>query len=156
MKAVACSYLWWLELDQALEELVKNCLLCQDNRHNPAPAPPHPWIWPSQPWQRVHFDFTGPLLGRVFLIAVHAHSKWPEVVETSSTTAHMTIRMFRHLFSAYGLPEQVVTDNSPQFTGDQFTHFLKSNGVKHIKSFPYHPSTNGLAERFVQTLKAVM
>ena len=59
-------------------------------------------------------------------------------------------------YSAYGFPEQIVTDNGPQFRANEFSHFLKSNGVKHITSSPYHPSTNGLAERFVQTFKAAM
>ena len=156
MKAIARSYMWWPGLDKAVEELVRNCISCQSNRHNPAPAPLHPWIWPSQPWQRVHLDFAGPFLGRMFLVAVDAHSKWPEVVEMSSTTATKTIGVLRHIFATYGLPVQVVTDNGPQFVAEEFAHFLKSNGVKHIKSSPYHPSTNGLAERFVQTFKSAM
>ena len=36
---------------------------------------------------------------------------------------------------------------------NEFEAFMKQNGVKHITSAPYHPSTNGLAERFVQTFK---
>ena len=32
----------------------------------------------------------------------------------------------------------------------------KENGVKHLRSAPYHPSTNGLAERFVQSLKQAL
>ena len=57
------------------------------------------------------------------------------------------------MFAAYGLPEQVVSDNGSQFT---FVDFMKGNGIKHIKSTPYHPSTNRLAERFVQTFKRAL
>ena len=57
------------------------------------------------------------------------------------------------MFAAYGLPDQVVLDNGPQFISSEFAIFLKQNGVKYIRSAPYHPSTNGLAERFVQSLK---
>ena len=60
------------------------------------------------------------------------------------------------LFAAYGLPEQVVTDNGPQFTSEEFKDFMKGNHIKHILSTPYHPSTNGLVERFVQTFKKAM
>jgi len=64
-------------------------------------------------------------------------------------------RSFRsyEAFSTFGLPEQVVSDNGPQFVSSEFAQFLKSNGVKHIKSVPYHLSTNAMAECFVQSFK---
>ena len=70
-----------------------------------------------------------------------------------STTASATIEELRRLFAMYGLPEQVVTDNGPQFSATEFGMFLKSNGVKHIRCVPYHPSSNGAVERFIQTFK---
>ena len=69
------------------------------------------------------------------------------------TTSGTTIKELRKLFASYGLPRQVVTDNGPQFTSNEFSVFMKSNGVKHIKCSPYHPSSNGAAEHFVQTFK---
>ena len=115
-----------------------------------------PWVWPERPWQRVHVDFAGPLKGKMYLVLVDAHSKWPEVVEMQTTTAEKTIQVMRGMFAAYGLPEQVVSDNGSQFTSQEFAEFMKRNGIKHIKSTPYHPSTNGLAEQFVQTFKRAM
>ena len=80
----------------------------------------------------------------------HANSKWPEVFSIiSSSTSTATITVF---FAAYGLPVQMVTDNGPQFTSDEFATFMKMNGTKHIRSAPYHPSTNGLAKRFVHAV----
>ena len=99
------------------------------------------------------YRFSGPLYGRTYLIIVDAHSKWPEVFAMPSTTTSKTIEVLRQLFSTYGLPDQIVSDNGPQFTSEDFQMFLKNNGVKHIRSAPYHPATNGLTERFVQTLK---
>ena len=58
--------------------------------------------------------------------------------------------------ATHGLPTQVVTDNGPQFTSQGFEVFLKSNGIQHYKSAPYHPATNGEAERYVQTFKQAM
>ena len=49
-----------------------------------------------------------------------------------------------------------MTDNGPQFVSEEFAMFTKVNGVKHIKSSPYHPSTNGAVERLVQTFKKCM
>ena len=156
MKALARSYLWWPALDRFLERCMQECLPCQAVRNAPAPAPLHPWLWPTKPWQRIHVDFSGPFLGRMFLVVVDAHAKWPEVITMSSTTTSTTINELRYLFSAYGLSKQLVTDNGPQLTSEEFSTFCKQNGVKHIRCALYHPASNGLAERFVQTFKRAM
>ena len=156
MKAVGRSYFWWPGLDKRIEELVKSCKSCQAVKSAPAATPLHPWTWPSKPWQRIHIDFAGPFLGSMFLIVVDAHSKWPEVYPMSTTTAEKTIEVLRHIFASHGLPMQVVTDNGPQFTAEEFARFLRNNGVKHIRTIPYHPASNGLAERFVQSFKQAL
>ena len=153
MKAVARSYMWWPGLDKNIETLAKACVPCQVVKKSPAVAPLHPWAWPEKPWQRVHLDFAGPFQGSMFLIAVDAHSKWPEVHPMVSTTATKTVDLLRSLFAAYGLPEQVVTDNGPQFIAEEFATFMRTNGIRHIRTAPYHPSSNGQAERFVQSFK---
>ena len=87
---------------------------------------------------------------------VDAHSKWTEAVPMTTITASRTIKALQALFARYGLPEQLVSDNGPQFTSDDFAQFMRANGIKHILCAPYHPSSNGLAERFIQTFKRVM
>ena len=92
----------------------------------------------------------------MYLLFSDAHSKWPEIIELKSTTANKTIEELRKLFASYGLPEQMVTDNGPQFVSEEFAIFAKANGVKHIKGSPYHSATNGAVERLVQTFKKSM
>ena len=57
-------------------------------------------------WERIHVDFAGPFLGRMFMVIVDAHSKWPEVIEMKSTTAERTNQELRTIFARYGLPRQ--------------------------------------------------
>ena len=156
MKAIARSYFWWGGLDKDIEELGKSCQSCQANQSNPTVAPLHPWVWPDAPWKRIHVDFAGPFQGHTFFIAVDAYSKWPEVVVLTSTTSVKTIEVLRSMFAHHGLPEQLVSDNGPQFTSTEFAQFMEGNRIKHILSAPYHASSNGLAERFVQTLKRTL
>ena len=156
MKALARSYVWWPGLDNDIEHHVKNCQPCQTVRNSPPSAPLHPWLWPTRPWQRVHVDFAGPFQGKMFLLVVDAHSKWPEVVSMTTTSAQCTIEELRRMFASYGIPEQLVSDNGPQFVSGCFEEFMKMNGVKHIKCTPYHPSSNGAVERLVQTFKNFM
>ena len=74
----------------------------------------------------------------------------------TSTTTTRTIEELRKIFATHGLPEQVVSDNGPQFIAEEFKVFTMNNAFKHIRSAPYHPATNGLAERFVQTFKQAL
>ena len=72
------------------------------------------------------------------------------------TTSEKTIDMLRQIFSAYGLPEQLVSYNGPQFISEEFSNFMKQTGIRHVKCAPYHPASNGLAEWFVQSVKQAL
>ena len=153
MKSLARGYMWWPGMDKEIERCVKECTTCQTLRKMPPAVPLHPWARPSKPWSRVHVDYAGPLEGKMFLVIVDAYSKWMEVHATSSSTSATTIELLRKTFASLGLPEVLVSDNGTTFTSEEFAEFLKKNGIRHLRSPPYHPASNGLAERVVQTLK---
>ena len=98
-------------------------------------------------------DFAGPYRGKMRMLVVDAYSKWPEVVMMESTTAETMIKQLQHIFSAHGLPLQIISDNGPQFIAEKFKQFCLSRGIQHMTTAPYHPSLNGEVERFVQTFK---
>lgn len=112
--------------------------------------------WTDYPWERIYVDFAGQFKGQMFFFVVDSHSKWPEVVPMASTTSTATVNVLRDKFSRFELPKTLVSDNGPQFVGDEFKVFLRQNGMKHVTSSPYHPRTNGLAERFVRSFKTAM
>ena len=95
-------------------------------------------------------------MGHMFLIVVDAHSKWPEVLSTGSTSSERAVELLREVFARYGLPEHLHSDNGRQFTSEVFRNFMKANNIKHTFSAQYHPATNGQTERFVQTFKQAM
>ena len=153
MKELARSYCWWPNVDLEIEQTVRNCSSCQQVRKPPAAAPLAPWLWPSNPWHRIHVDFAEDKK-RHYFILVDAHSRWPEIFYMPrNTTAAATITILRELFAKYGMPVHCVSDNGPQFRSEEFTRFLKMNGVKHVRVAPYHAASNGLAERMVQSFK---
>ncbi len=135
---------------------VKHCSSCQSERPAPPTSPIRPWKWPTQPWFRLHLDMAGPFLGHTFLILVDAHSKWLEVRRMSSTTSRAIVSTLRSIFAQFGLPSIIVTDNGRNFVSSEFDSFLQLNGITHLVSSPYHSSSNGLAERGVQTFKKEM
>ena len=153
MKALARRYVWWPGLDQEIVKKVKSCDKCQSNQSAPAEAPLHPWEWPGLPWSRIHIDYAGPYKGEMFLVVVDAYSKWLEVHRMRSITSTATIEKLREMFATHGLPATLVSDNGSNFTSAEFQEFMKNNGIKHIKVSPYHPASNGLAERAVRIFK---
>lgn len=155
MKVLARQYVWWPGIDAELEKKVKSCQNCQSVRQNPAHAPLHPWEWPQRPWSRVHADYAGPFLGKMFLILIDAHTKWMDVHMTSSSSSQTTIEKMR-TFATLGIPEMLVTDNGTAFTSSEFVQFAKQNGIRHVTTSSYHPASNGLAERAVKTFKEGM
>ena len=93
-------------------------------------------------------------VGKIFLIVVDSHPKWLEVEIMPSITSEGTVAKLRDMFSRYGIQQQqLVSDNGSQFTSEEFCKFMKANGIKHTLVAPYHPRSNGQAERFVQTFK---
>ena len=89
-------------------------------------------MWPTTPWTRIHIDFAEQGKQNFLIVVVDAHSRWPEIFAMSSTTTEATIVVLRDLFSKYGIPIQLVSDNGPQFRSAEFEAFLKANGVKQI------------------------
>ena len=131
MKALTRSYMWWPGMDKAIEEVGKGCTEYQLSQNNPQTARPHVWEWPVRPWQRFH----------VFNVLS------PKVIPMTSTSAARIMNR--------GTKEAVLHTWLTR-TADQFRTFVRSKGMKHMKSAPYHPNTNGMAERFVQRFKQAL
>lgn len=151
-KALARSYVWWPHLNEDIESLVSGCTKCLEHRHMP-PKTSHEWIMPTRPWSRIHIDFAGPFHNKFFLILVDAYSRWPELFMVNNTTSATVIRLLRTVFATHGLCETLVSDNGTSFVSNEMKQFLSSNNIRHVTTAPYHPATNGLAERMVQTIK---
>ena len=102
-------------------------------------------------------DFAGPCLGGTyFLVIVDAHAKWQDIHIMNSITASATIDALRVTFANHGLPIMLVSDNGSTFTSAEFQKFVEMNGIIHTTSAPYSPSSNGLAENAVKSLKSAL
>ncbi|XP_032078818.1 uncharacterized protein K02A2.6-like [Thamnophis elegans] len=156
MKALARSYVWWPLLDSEIAAYVGRCNPCQQSRPNPPAGPAREWEAPRGPWSRLHLDFAGPFHCQSFLVVVDAYSRWVELVLMGSTTAESTVRALRRLFATHGLPDLIVSDNGPQFMSTTFQEFLAMQGIRHAPIAPYHPASNGRAERAVRSAKEAL
>ena len=94
----------------------------------------------------IYIAHAGPVDGKTYLIAVDTYSKWIEVEVVKSKDATYSAKVLRKWFAMNGLSHIIVSDNGPSFASSEFGEFLKSNGVRHMFTAPYHPSSNGQAE----------
>ncbi|XP_024876666.1 uncharacterized protein K02A2.6-like [Temnothorax curvispinosus] len=153
---LARSYLWYPNMDQDLERLVKTCEICMSFRAEPEKASLLKWQQTENPFERIHLDFAGPFKGHMFLVSIDSYTKWPEVFIMKNTDTSSTIEALREMFARFGLPSQIVTDNGAQLTAKEFSAFCTKNKIKHSTLPPFHPSTNGAAENFVRTFKTAL
>jgi hypothetical protein len=140
MKSLARNYIWWPHMDAAIEAAVKECLTCQRSRPSPPIATLNPWEWPSQPWSRI---LLAPFQGFMYLVLVDAHSKWMDVHPMQSITSAKAIEKLRI----------ILTMDYPVRSSLTTVHPLQVRNFRNLCSASYHPATNGLAERAIQTFK---
>ena len=82
---------------------------------------------PSRPWEKIATDiFT--LDGKDYLVTIDYYSNFWEVDRLPNTKASTTILKLKSHFARYGIPDQVISDNGPQFTADEFAEFHE-NGI---------------------------
>ena len=155
MKNVARSFVFWPGIDRDIDQVAKTCEACNKFARSLPKTKDHPWIRPTQPWQRIHVDFAQ-FQDKHWLLLFDSFTKWPEIIKMDQIKTADTIRVLRDIFSRFGLPFTLVSDNGPQYTSYEFKLFAQNNGIKHIYSPTYSPKSNGCVERLVGTWKSSM
>ncbi|CAF3312815.1 unnamed protein product [Rotaria socialis] len=156
MKHLARTCCWWPNIDKDISDMIKSCTIC--SKLQPLQKPTfNSWKEPKQVWSRLHMDFAGPIMNSKWLIIVDAKSKFPIVVDMKNNTSAKYVRdALEQVIDWFGPPQTLVTDNGPPFNSYEMKKFYDKYAIKHITSPPYHPASNGLAERFVRSFKEGM
>ena len=155
MKSLISSYVFWPGMYPDVTDMVSKCKGCILAAKSPLTSQ-EPWPKTDRPWSRILIDFAGPIDKWYYLVVVDSHSKWPEVFQMKRPTSTNTVNRLHQLFARYGVVHTIVSNNGTQFTSKEFEHFCATFQVEHIRIPPYHPRSNGQAERFVDTLKRAL
>lgn len=108
---------------------------------------------PDEPWSRVSADFCVPFpTGEYLSVVIDDYSRYPVVEILRSTSARSVIPLFDKIFSLFGIPEELKTDNGQPFQSFEFRQFAEQLGFKHHRITPLWPKANGKAERFMRIL----
>lgn len=158
MKSLARRYFWWPGLGMEIEDLSRRCDICNEFANAEPPVEQQHWPLEEMPMARVHLDYAGPITGWQthpvhLLVAVDAYSSYPFVTVTNTADSKVAFNFLRETFAMFGTAKLVVTDNGAAFLATHLEDYLAAAGVKHLTSPVYHPASNGLAEKMVQTVK---
>lgn len=156
MKQLARTAVYWPRINDDIVNLSHNCITCAEHQNTPAKHANHPWMLPEKPWSRVHIDHAINFLGSNWLVLVDAYSKYPCIHQTTSTSTKSTTELLEQDFAHFGYPHTIVSDNATSFTSGEFQRWCNERGITHLTGAPYHPATNGAAERLIQSFKQTM
>ena len=146
---------YWLGINEQLEELILNCQLClkysrSKDKINLQTALGHEV--PPVPWSKLATDIFH-CESHPYLLIVDYTNRFPIVRKLKSMSAQHIAEHFKSIFSEYGWPDTLVSDNGLCYTAETFTNLMKEHTVNHITSSLHYPQSNGLVEKFVQIVK---
>ena len=148
------SSVWWLNISKIINDFVKQCPECQ-LIFIPPKEPLITSPLPQHPWEKVASDLFH-LNGHTYLIVVDYFSRFPEVIQLTSTTSAAVIKALKSIFSRHGAPSVFMSNNGPQFTSNDMKSFASSYGFELLTSSPRYPQSNGLVERTIKTVKMLL
>ncbi|KAE8742082.1 hypothetical protein FOCC_FOCC012356 [Frankliniella occidentalis] len=147
------SKVWWDGIHKDAENWVRSCHPCQLVQEGTNSEPLQPSPLPKTCWEVVSCDYLGPLpTGDYLLVIVCYYSRYIEVLSTKKITAEKTIECLEYVFSRWGYPFVLVTDNGPCFIAHEFQEYLQNVGVAHRAVTPLWPQANGEVERQNRTI----
>ncbi|KAI2646921.1 hypothetical protein H4Q32_027367 [Labeo rohita] len=146
---------WWPGIASDVKRLVSSCKHCNIHKPSQNKEPLITTPLPDLPWQKLAADLCE-FKSRHYLIVIDYFSRWLEILELPKTTSDTDIQKLKGIFTRFGIPEQLMTDNGPQFSAEQFRHFAAEYDFHHVTSSPHFPQANGMAERAVRTAKWIL
>uniref|UniRef100_A0A9J7ZFV4 Gypsy retrotransposon integrase-like protein 1 n=1 Tax=Cyprinus carpio carpio TaxID=630221 RepID=A0A9J7ZFV4_CYPCA len=152
----------WPGLEAEVRRFCQACPTCQ--RTSPRTPPPSPLILLpiiEVPFERIGMDLVGPLPKSSrghehILVIVDNATRYPEAIPLRKATTKAIAQELFLLFSRVGIPSQILTDQGTPFISRMMADVCKLLKVQQLRTTVYHPQTDGLIERFNQTLKQML
>lgn len=148
-RAKQCVF--WPGIDRDLRQLISDCSMCLRYANNQQKMPLLPHEVPKLPWNKVGMDILQ-FQNRDYLVVVDFYSHYPELRMMKGKTAKDVIMALKSIFAVHGIPVKVIADNMP-FASETMQQFAKEWSFDIVTSSPHYPQSNGMAERYVQTVK---
>jgi transposase InsO family protein len=115
-----------------------------------------------EPFEKWALDFVGPIspMSRrknYILVCTDYVTKWVEAKALFRATKKSVVEfIYEDIFTRFGVPCEIVTDQGTQFTSNMMKELTEKYGIKHCKSSPYHLQDNGQVESINKVLEAIL
>ena len=156
-KALLRSKIYFVGMDRLVEKEIIDCASCQTIGNGKPPAPLYIMPLPQEVWEQLNMDYLGPFPnGHYMFVIIDQRSKFPEAEFLTSTSAEQLIPSLQRIFSTYGLPKTVISDNGPPFKSHALKTYFQQKNVSHRRITPLWPQANAQAERFMKSLNKIV
>ena len=153
---------YWPGVYRDVEDHIRICKQCQRSApKGKAKASLIPLPIMEEPFKRIAMDVVGPLpcssSGKRFILVICDYAtRYPEAIALRIADAPTIAEELLKFFARMGVPEEILTDQGTNFTSQLLAEVYHLLHIKPIRTTPYHPETDGLVERFNNTLKAML
>jgi transposase InsO family protein len=155
---------FWNRIEKTVRDYVKKCESCQQRK--PDIGLPkgnmQPIAYPDGPFELVSMDIVGRLVAtprrnQYIIVLIDAYSKYMEASALKNTRSETIADFFvNQVITRHGAVVKVLTDRAPSFCSEFIQAVYKLTRAQHITTTAYHPSTNGLVERSIRSIRSMM
>eukprot|EP00253_Pinus_taeda_P028167 PITA_28167 len=125
------------------------------------------YFWPSlfkdaKQYVKRALDFIGPInlpskQKKYILVCTDYVTNWVEAKALVSATENLVVNfLYEDIFTRFGVPREIVTDQGSQFTSNLVEKLMEEYKIKHRRSTPYHPQANGQVESTNKVLESII
>ena len=147
---------YWVGMLQDIDCYCKECIICQASKSSAPQKAPLINIPIGKPWEIVAVDILQvPLSSRnnQYLLVIQDYfTKWAEAIPLPNQTANRITSELIRVFSNYGLPDILHSDQGRNFESSILCQTLEAFGIKKTRTTAYHPQGDGMVERFNRSL----
>lgn len=159
-----CENYFWPKMKDDVKKFVNSCDACQKvgKPNQPIPkAPLHPIPVVSEPFREVIIDVVGPLpktrSGNQYILTIMDRmSRYPEAIPLRNVKSVKIVEVLIEFFTRFGMPKVIQSDCGSNFLSKLFREKMAELKINHVTSSPYHPESQGVLERFHQTMKSMI
>ena len=161
VKSLKEKEIFWNNILNDATKLTKSCIQCLRYnivRHGYHPLTP---IVADQPFDHIAIDLAGPFNTSIdkqhwLLIIIDIHSRFVLLRTIIDKSAASVADTLLKVFFDFGFPRIIQSDNGTEFVNHVIKKIIESARIDHRLITPYHPRSNGAAERTVQTAKLLI